>query len=453
MVSTATEKPTKKPVIGRNRPARGFGVVMSLLFTATFVTYVVWSMHSWWGSTGNWFLSIFFGLFACVTTGYMLSGLFWRSYGKGKTWTGRVVAMVPFYDEAEEKVHEVIESLLAQTFPLDLIYVMDDGSSNVVRPYVHEKVVWLRQANAGKRHAQAGMMKQFGKDDYDLILTVDSDSVFDADAVEHMVKPFARPDVMAATAMIYTANWNHNLMTRFTDINLQISCLQMRMLRSWMGIVSPTSGAIALYRPWILFDNLDDYLTSGSIGDDRRLSFYALQKGKVITVNEAACETHLPETPRGIFKQRTRWAKSAWLGLPYVLKNMRPFFIFWYAYPLLFQVLFPFSVILLSSIWIFYGVPTLIYGVIFWHVTVFCMAGAAYCQRPTMRLRDKVVQMLLTPLYPWWGLALLRVSGYKALLTLNDQRWGTRGAGAPEALEPAPVLATVSDIDARRRVA
>ena len=63
--------------------------------------------------------------------------------------------------------------------------------------------------------------------------------------------------------MIYTANWRHNLMTRFTDINMQISTLQMRMLRSWMGIVSPTSGAIAIYRPWVMFDNIDDYLTLG----------------------------------------------------------------------------------------------------------------------------------------------------------------------------------------------
>jgi hyaluronan synthase len=222
-----------------------------------------------------------------------------------------------------------------------------------------------------------------------------------------------------------------------------------------MGIVSPTSGAIAMYRPWILFDNLDDYLNSGAIGDDRRLSFYALRKGKVVTVNEAACETHLPSTPKDIFKQRTRWAKSAWLGLPYVLTYMRPFFIFWYTYPLLFVLLFPISVTLLASIWIVYGVPTLIYGVIFWHVTIFCMAGVGYCQRPNMRLRDKLIQMCLTMLYPWWGLVLLRFSGYKALLTLRDQGWGTRGPGISDPVivpvsVPEPALATVTSLSSRQ---
>ena len=131
--------------------------------------------------------------------------------------------------------------------------------------------------------------------------------------------------------------------------------------------------------------------------------FYALLKGKVVTVNEAACETHLPETPRGIFKQRTRWAKSAWLGLPFVLTNMRPWFIFWYTYPLLFQAMFPLAVVLLSYIWIVYGVPTLIYGVSFWFVTGFCMTGAAYQQRPSMRTRDKLIQMSLACSTPSGG--------------------------------------------------
>lgn len=419
-------------MIGRNRSAHGIGFWTSLLFIGLFVSYVVFSMSAWFMQPGTWFLSIFFGLFATVTLANMVSGLHWRTFRHLPVPDARVVALVPIYEEAQEKVHEVVRALLDQTRPPDHIYVMDDGSSVPLVGFEHRKVTWLRQENAGKRHAQINMLHQFDRDDYDLILTVDSDSVFDLDAVEHLMRAFSLVQVQASTAMIYTANWRTNLMTRFTDINLQISTLQMRMLRSWMGIVSPTSGAIAMYRPWILWDNEEDYLNSGSIGDDRRLSFYALTKGEVVTVNEAACETHLPETPRGIFKQRTRWAKSAWLGVPFVLQHMRPWFIFWYCYPLLFQLAFPFSVAVLSFIWIAYGVPTLVYGVTFWFVTAFCMAGAAYSQRPTMSLADKARQMALATVYPVWGLLLLRLSAYKALLTIGDQGWGTRGADAPE---------------------
>ena len=54
--------------------------------------------------------------------------------------------------------------------------------------FEHPKVTWMRQENQGKRHAQVNMLKQFDREDYDLILTVDSDSVFDLDAVEHLMR-------------------------------------------------------------------------------------------------------------------------------------------------------------------------------------------------------------------------------------------------------------------------
>lgn len=418
--------------IGRNKPARGWGLLASLAFMAVFVGYVTWSMSGWVGQANTWFLAGFFAFFATITLANMLSGLFWRSYTHLPIPDARVVAIVPVYEEKSERVHQVVWSLINQTRPPEHIFVIDDGSEIPLVKFRHPLVTWLRQENAGKRHAQARALAEFGPDDYDLILTVDSDSVFDLDAIEHLLRPFSDERIMATTAMIYTENWRTNLMTRLTDINLQISCLQMRMLRAWMGIVSPTSGAIAVYRPWIFFDNLEDYLTSGNIGDDRRLSFYALMKGQVVTVNEAACETHLPETPRGIFKQRTRWAKSAWLGAPFVITNMRPLVVFFYCYPLVFALMWPFTVAFLSWLWIAFGVPTLIYGVFFWFVTAFAMAGAAYAQRPSMSLGQKAIQVALSLAYPIWGLLLLRVSGYKALLTVRDQAWGTRGANAPE---------------------
>lgn len=418
--------------INRNKPARGWALVVSLLFLGLFIGYFTWSMFGWL-SWSSWFLSGFFSLFAMVTVGNIVSGFWWRSFTSNPLPKMRVVAIAPIYAEKTERVHQVIWALINQTRPPDHIYVVDDGSETPLVGFEHPKVTWIRQENAGKRHAQARALAEFGPDDYDLIVTVDSDSVFDLDSVEHMMRPFADPKIMATTAMCYTTNWRHNLMTRLTDINLQISCLQQRMLRSHMSIVTPTSGAIAAYRPWVFFDNLDDYLTSGTIGDDRRLSFYALMKGKVVTVNEAACETHLPETPRGIFKQRTRWSKSAWLGTPFVITNLKPLVVIMYCYPLLFTLLFPLSFAVLATMWIRYDQPTLIYGVAFWFVTTFTMAGAAYAQRPSMSNWQKVLQVLMAgTLYPFWGMFLLRTAAYKALFTVRDQSWGTRGADAPE---------------------
>ncbi len=127
--------------------------------------------------------------------------------------------------------------------------------------------------------------------------------------------------VQAVTGMIFVRNRTENVLTRLVDINVVTSCLMFRMIRSWLGVVTPTSGALALDRAHVIFDNLDDYVSSGTAGDDRRLSFYALLEGEVVGVTEAVVETDLPTTVGGTFRQRMRWSKSAWLGVPFVRRT------------------------------------------------------------------------------------------------------------------------------------
>jgi cellulose synthase/poly-beta-1,6-N-acetylglucosamine synthase-like glycosyltransferase len=67
-----------------------------------------------------------------------------------------------------------------------------------------------------------------------------------------------------------------------------------------------------VYRAAIFADNVDVYLSSGTFSDDRRLSHYALLKGRVVSVDDAVVETEMPSTPAGVFRQRVRWFKGAW---------------------------------------------------------------------------------------------------------------------------------------------
>lgn len=424
---------TEDGLIGRNRPPRGWEKAMALSFIAIFVGYVVWSMFGWAMNIGSMTLTVIFGVIVTIMTLNMLSAIWWRSWAHLPVPDMRVVAIIPVYEEKTERVHEVVWSLINQTVPPEHIYVVDDGSEIPLQGFSHPRVTWIRQENAGKRFAQLRALEEFKREDYDLILTVDSDSIFDRDAVEHLMRPFHNEKIMAATGMIYTANRKQNFMTRMTDINLQVACTQIRMMRSWLGILSPTSGATAMYRPWVIWDNIEDYKVSGYIGDDRRLSFYALLKGQVVCVNESGCETYLPSTPKGVWAQRTRWTRSAWLGVPFILTNFSWWMIFWYMYPLIFQIIFPVTFVWLSYLWIAHDVPTIWYGIFFWFITSVCTAGVAYPHRPApMTWREKWYMIGLSTVYPIWANIFLRISGYKALLTINDQGWGTRGAGAPE---------------------
>jgi cellulose synthase/poly-beta-1,6-N-acetylglucosamine synthase-like glycosyltransferase len=304
--------------------------------------------------------------------------------------------------------------------------VVDDGSRVPVPPYDDPRVTWLRVENGGKRHAQAHALKLFEPGEFDFVLTVDSDSVLDDDALERMLEAMSDERVQACTGMIFVRNWDTNFLTRLTDINVVTSCLMYRMIRSWIGIVSPTSGALALYRAEIIYDNLSDYLTSGTAGDDRRLSFYALLRGQVVGVSEAIVSTQLPDRWRAIFHQRLRWSKSAWLGIPFVLTNLRLSVVVFYMYPLVFSLMWPFVVILLSTLSIAYGSPVLIYGVLWWIVCAVTQTAIYAIYRPGFTLRQRLTQFAISPLYPLLGIITLRPAAYWALTKLKDTSWHTR---------------------------
>jgi hyaluronan synthase len=439
-------------VINRSRPLTGWKAAASLIPLGSFLAYVVWA-NVGWATPEVWPLIAFFSTVAALTLAIMVAGVVWRSFEKQPLpvvhddprdvpldlpWEPqprmpRILAIVPVYNEDPALVRATVLSLIDQTVPPDQIHVVDDGSAVPLETFEHPLVHWHHQKNAGKRHAQATVLRMFSPNRWDFILTVDSDSVCDKDAVEHMLRPFSRPSVQASTGMILMRNWDENLLTRLVDINIVTSCLMFRMFRSWFGMVSPTSGALAVYRAPLVYDNLEDYVTSGTAGDDRRLSFYALLRGEVVGVPEAVVETQLPTTIRGTFMQRMRWSKSAWLGIPFVLTNMRMAVVVLYMYPLVFALMWPFVVTVLIKVAIDYDTPVFLYGVLFWVIVAVCMTFIYALYRPDFTWRTRVTQGMLGLIYPILGLIVLRPAAYWALTKLKSTSWHTRESHGPAA--------------------
>jgi hyaluronan synthase len=427
--------------INRSKPLTGKWRWVALLPVLAFVAYSV-RANVGWASRDVWFLITFYSFVALSLTYIDVSGVLWRSFRHLSPANGRVIAIVPAYNEDTELLHAAVRSLTNQTILPDEIHVMDDGSVFPVEPFDHPLVTWHYQTNQGKRHAQANILKRFSPNAWDFILTVDSDSVCDPDALEHMLRSMSDPRVQASTGMILVRNWRKNFLTRLTDINVVTSCLLFRMARSWLGVVTPTSGALAIYRAALVYDNLDDYVSSGTAGDDRRLSFYALLRGQVVGVPEAVVETKLPETWGGIFNQRMRWSKSAWLGIPFVLTNIRMLALVFYMYPLIFALMWPFVLALLLKIWADYGTPTVLYGLLFWVVVAVTQTAIYAMYRPSFTARDRWTQWLLSPLYPILGIVILRPAAYWALTKLRSTSWHTREtqhAGPRHVETPDPV--------------
>lgn len=410
---------------GRSRALSPRATAAALLAVAAFIGYVVWADLGW-ASRDVWPLLTLYTTLAALTTAIMVSGVRWRRFDHLPVARGRVLAIVPVFNEEPALVEAAVRALLDQSVAPDEVHVVDDGSEPPLATTPLPGVTWHRQANAGKREAQASVLRAADPGRWDYVLTVDSDSVLDVDACEHLLRSMSDERTMAATGMILVRNRRRNLLTRLVDINVVSSCLMFRMLRSWFGVVTPTSGALALYRAGLVFDNLDDYVSSGTAGDDRRLSFYALLRGRVVGVTEAVVETELPTTVSQTFRQRMRWSKSAWLGIPFVSTNLRGLVLFFYFYPLVFALVWPFVVALLAAVWIVHDTPGILYGFLYWEVVAVAMTWIYAAYRPDLSWRERVGAVLLAPLYPLFGALVLRPASYWALTKLRSTSWHTR---------------------------
>lgn len=342
---------------------------------------------------------------------------------------GRVVAIVPAYNEQPELLYACVRSLLLQTRPPDQIVVMDDGSRTPVEPINLPSVVWYRQDNAGKRHAQmVGLAAARAAEWADYVVTVDSDSVVAPDGVEQLLRAMSDPRVQAATGTCLVRNRTQSIWTRLQDLEINLGNMVMRRARSAVGAVAPTSGPLAIYRAELFWDNAYDYLTEGTFGDDRRLCHYALQRGQVVAIDEATVEFEMPSTYRGTFRQRTRWFKGYMRYLPWELRNFTGWALWLRCWNLTLVVLYP---VIIG--FVFVAVP-LAGGYPYWQVIPYWIAllytqTSLYLERPELRLRSRLAAwLLLTPLLVAYQTILIRPAMYYAITQVRNLGWATRAA-------------------------
>jgi len=370
--------------------------------------------------------------FAFVTILY-LSGRN-RDYSSEEASQGTILAVIPAYNEPIKNLYATVCSLLAQTVPPDRIVVVDDGSLEPVVPFFNPKVWWIRQNNAGKRHAQAaGIKAAFDAGPYDFILTVDSDSVPKRDAVEQLLKAMSDKEVAAATGLPLLRNRARNLLTRITDMEIMYSCMTVRTARSAVGAVLPTSGALSIYRAPIVVDNLEDYVTSGTYSDDRKLTHYSLLKGKVVAVNSAIVETEMPETISKVYKQRKRWYQGALKAIPWEIKNLEGAPLTFRYWNTLMFVVWPTLLFLGFVVNPLRGVGISVWPFFYWTSLLYIQTANYLWRDGVSKLEKSLSWLCLTPLVMIFQLFLIRPTMYLAAKSLRDSRWGTRVAE----LEPA----------------
>ncbi len=409
----------------RRASERLWGKVLCVLAVVAATGWAI-VYHFAWGQAASTTFAVYI-LVTVVMLYSLVAATKGRSFRHLPPAAGRVLMIVPVYNEVPALLERTVRSLLTQSRPPDAVHVMDDGSVIPVVPFEHELVTWHRQPNLGKRRAQANVLTRLGPDSFDFVVTVDSDSVLHRDALAHLLRAMSDQRVQAASGLTLVLNRSAKLITRVLDLEIVTWCLVTRMARSVLGAVAPTSGNLAIYRKGLIDDNLDDYVSSGTAGDDRRLTHYALQRGQVVAVSEARVYSSMPETLGELYRQRTRWFKSYWRYLFWELEHFSlvPFLLRLYA--LLFVVLSP---VVLVGIVIFFpgaGKLVLLPALGYWAVMTWAQTGMYAAMRPELDLRTRLLAWLfLTPLLSLMNMFVIKPALYWAILKAKNTAWQTR---------------------------
>ena len=248
--------------------------------------------------------------------------------------------IVPAYNEGKH-VAETLFSLLESDFPAGKLQIIaiNDGSKD-------DTMEWIRYAesrsagriisldlmkNGGKKHA---LYQGFQMARYDIVVTVDSDSVVTKDSLRNIVSAFNKSDIGGVAGNIRIKNLSDGMIPKMMDVGFMFGFEIIRSAQSLLGCVMCTPGALSAYRKSIVMPFLDEWLhqkflgAPANIGEDRAIATMILQHGAKVTFqSNAVAATCIPYTYGRFCKMLLRWLRSdvrenLLIGI-YYFKNLR----------------------------------------------------------------------------------------------------------------------------------
>jgi hyaluronan synthase len=355
----------------------------------------------------------------------------------------RVSVVVPVYNEDPHTFRQMLDSLSAQSRPVQMLHVVDDGSRTDACKLAFEQ--WQIDTNASllakytvienskKRHAQSVAFE--ADPTADVWVTIDSDTVLDQHAIRQGLLPFQDRKVMSVAGLLLSLNSAKNLLTRLVDLGFTMSFLNGRAAWSRVGSVVVNCGGLAFYRGEVVRKYLPQYLSQTvwgrkvSSGDDRMMTCFALQEGRTVLQESSVGYTLVPEKLSHLTRQRVRWWRSFFWGGGWLIQN------FSLKQPAWWMVLWQFASFILFS----FALPVMLVvnpvqtGHFPWEFLVYA-AVLAYARsvrflvidRPDMSRLSQLATFALAPLSSLLHMYLCSVLQYAGLATFLKTGWGTR---------------------------
>ena len=366
---------------------------------------------------------------------------------KDYTHTPSVSVLLPNYNEGPA-VYETVKSIMSSEYGGFLeVVAVDDGS-------VDDSMIWLEKAardfpnvqvhrnpkNMGKNKTVLRALK-FAKGE--IILCIDSDTVFAKNTVAELAACYAEPTMGAVGGVVRVLNADENAVTRFQTTQYYLSFELGKSSENWSRTVGCLSGCLLSVRREIL-EKLEPALEQRhwfgiptSEGEDRHLSHRVVLEGWGTYINlQALCWTAVPNTLPQYFKQQLRWRRSAIRDLFWTVRTI------WDHTGLHWNTLYVFLLLPMTSLlailriavgfiesplwWINPGIFLL------YMLVATIVAFAINRTSPEQRITDP---MSLAVFGVWWIVNTLFLTMLASLTLDGGSDWGTRDKEA--VAEPA----------------
>lgn len=351
----------------------------------------------------------------------------------------RVSVIIPAFNEGP-MVERSIRSVATCDYPRELleIIVVDDGSRDDTFFHMqrlrreHPGLVKLVRfkGNLGKREALcAGFRAATG----DVLVTIDSDSEIEPRTIHEMAAPFlADPDVGGVAGRVAVLNRDSTI-SRMLEVQYALAFDFGRAAQSTYRCVACCPGALSAFRREAILPFLDEWVNQTFLGrpvnhgEDQALTNIVLRQGyDTVYQRTAVVNTLAPVTYRQMSRMFVRWDRSFIVegfsfakfmfsryrerhrALPIVtffVSNLR-LFLFFYA-------LVQLPLLLDTQLTVLF------------HSAIALLVGAVFTALYYLRV-ERSFRFLYGALYAVYSVLLLQWILPWALITVRDERWGTR---------------------------
>jgi len=348
----------------------------------------------------------------------------------------RVAIVVPVYNEGGH-VLETAASFDALDYPRDRLKAVfiDDCSTDDTFNHLETaraRYPWIEvernPRNMGKR---IGIKNAVQRVDSELVLSVDSDVIVEANSLKNLVRHMYASGADAVGGCVFVSNADNNWLTRMQAVKYWVGYQFLKNLENAFDHVMCLSGCLTLYKrtPLLAVDNDLEHRTflgdEVKYGEDRFLTRKLVERGyRTRLCFNSRCFTKAPPNIRNYLSQQLRWRRSNTIDFLTAIPHLNRFHpLVLVHYMSIALLLFFYPLFLVSQIVrLGFVIPMLEHALL---VTCFAMAYEFSKHRlPEFARTSGIWFLSMAFVFPVMYITMTPL----AVATLGTTAWETRGA-------------------------